>query len=355
MVEDSAAAFLDQHHQRGRVRGDREGIALWPGIVELGLPLVALDEAAGGTGLGAAGIVRLARLFGRMLVPEPLIAAAFIPATLATALPGTELGAAILAGIGDGARRCVLAWQEDARAIAAWGVTAAIMHGRLAGTKLLVPGSPTHLLVTAMAGEAPALCLLPVDAAGIRCDAQPGLGGGMLAQVRFDGVEVGGAPCVTGAAAGLAADRALLVGTLAHAARLLGLAEAAFALTLEHIKTRAQFGQTIGSFQAIQHRAVDLQIAIALSEASIDAAAAAFDSDPDGPAARAAISAAIARASAGGLLIAKESVQMHGAIGFTAEADIGLYVRALSGTGHLMGTARDHRRRFANLQEANLG
>jgi len=175
--------------------------------------------------------------------------------------------------------------------------------------------------------------------------------GGAVGQIVFDAVDVSNAPLLEGDIVMTAAQRAVDLGTLAVAAKLWGLIDSMLSVTFEYLKTRAQFDQTIGSFQALQHRATDLFMAQSLTEASIEEAARRFDQDPDAASTRAAISAAKARAATSAQKVAKESVQMHGAIGFTAEADIGQYVTVAIGLSNLLGTARNHRRRYLELEE----
>ena len=114
---------------------------------------------------------------------------------------------------------------------------------------------------------------------------------------------------------------------LLHAGFLQGTAERAIDITLDYLRTRRQFDAAIGSFQALQHRATEIKVQLELARAAIDAAATALDLG-NRPTRMAVYRA---RARAGGLarLVAREAVQMHGAIGFTDEADIGLYVRKL--------------------------
>ena len=137
---------------------------------------------------------------------------------------------------------------------------------------------------------------------------------------------------------------------LATAAQLLGVMDQAFAMTLDYLRTRHQFGRAIGSFQTLKHRAVDLKIQLELTRASIAAAAAALDT-PGTPRAerRASVSRAKARASDAAMLVTRQGVQLHGGIGYTDEADIGLYLRKAMVLANQFGAADLHRRRFATL------
>jgi alkylation response protein AidB-like acyl-CoA dehydrogenase len=144
-------------------------------------------------------------------------------------------------------------------------------------------------------------------------------------------------------------EAALDEATLATAAYLLGLARRAFEITREYLIVRKQFGHPIGSFQALQHRAADMKIQIELTRASVAAAATAFDGEADPRMRALRVSQAKVRAGETALLVVREAIQMHGAIGYTDEYDIGLYVRKAMTVANTFGTAAWHRRRYASL------
>src|SRR5262249_31550090 len=111
---------------------------------------------------------------------------------------------------------------------------------------------------------------------------------------------------------------------LGAAAALVGLAGAVLDITLDHIKLRRQFGKAIGSFQVLQHRSVDGFIDVELDRSLVFRVLAAFDAGTHQPA---MVAAAKARASRTALAITRAALQMHGAIGYTEEHDIGLYYK----------------------------
>jgi alkylation response protein AidB-like acyl-CoA dehydrogenase len=122
--------------------------------------------------------------------------------------------------------------------------------------------------------------------------------------------------------------------------------ERSFAMTLDYLRTRQQFGRPIGSFQALQHRAVDLRIQIALTRASVEAAAATLDAGCTATQRQAAVSRAKARAAEAAMLVTRAAVQLHGAIGYTDEYDVGLFTRKAMVLANAFGSAALHRRRF---------
>ena len=123
-------------------------------------------------------------------------------------------------------------------------------------------------------------------------------------------------------------------------------------MTLDYLRTRKQFGKAIGSFQALQHRAVDLFVEIELARSALDRAVRTLDTTDDPRERALAASACKARASEAALHVAREAIQMHGAIGYTDEHDIGLYVRRPLVLSAWLGNAGAHRRRYATLAPA---
>jgi hypothetical protein len=145
--------------------------------------------------------------------------------------------------------------------------------------------------------------------------------------------------------AGWRADvkRAYQFGVLATAAQLVGAAEALLTETVDYAKQRTQFGRAIGSYQAIKHKLADVHIAVELARPLVYGAALALaDNSPD--AAR-DVSAAKAAAGDAALLAARSGLQTHGAIGFTAEYDLSLWLLRVQALQSAWGDAASHRRR----------
>ena len=131
---------------------------------------------------------------------------------------------------------------------------------------------------------------------------------------------------------------------LGAAAELLGAMTAVHEMTVEYLKTRKQFGRLIGSFQALQHRAVDSYALIATTESMLFQIAR--QGEAIGPA---MVSALKSHASDAALTVAKSAIQMHGAIGFTHEHDAGLYLKRVMWLSAQLGNASAHRKRYALL------
>ncbi|MDE2516670.1 MAG: acyl-CoA dehydrogenase family protein [Rhodospirillales bacterium] len=335
LIRDSAAAIVPAQGDTRRIRALRfnePGFdrTVWRQMAELGWIGLRVPEAAGGSGLGIAEFCTLAEMLGAGLTPEPLTEAA-----LAAALLPAEHAAPVLSGT-----RIVLpAWQEAPNSLDA-ACASRLIGGRVTGRKSFIPmgaGADAFLVTTA-----DGLALVAADAPGVGLATTKTQDGGHYATLTM--TEAPGQP-IDASMAPLIEEAAL-----ATAYSLLGLMERAFAITLDYLKTRVQFGRKIGSFQALQHRAVDLRIQIALSRASLDAAVAcAEQTDMPWAARRAAISQAKARASDAAMTVTRAAIQLHGGIGYTDEYEIGLYLRKAMVLAARYGNAALHRDRFRAL------
>jgi len=132
-------------------------------------------------------------------------------------------------------------------------------------------------------------------------------------------------------------QRACEFGVLATAAQLIGAAEALLQASVDYAKQRTQFGRVIGSYQAIKHKLADVHIAIELARPLVYGAALSLNPRD--------VSAAKAAASEAGLLAARSSLQTHGAIGFTQEHDLSLWLLRVQALRSAWGTPEAHRRR----------
>ncbi len=339
MITDSARAVVPADLDLPRVRALRftdTGFdqAVLGTMAGMGWLILRLPEDAGGLGLGMREYCALAEVLGSGLVPEPLIGAAMACRLLGPALPEDVAG---------GTRVVLPAWQARANSLA-WGETVTLTDGRLHGTLGFVQAAAgADTFAVPLAGGV-ALVDLTADGLSLTLDAIQD--GGHLGTLRLDGVEAHLVPSADMAATMAAAlDEAIL----AQAAYLHGLARQAFAITLDYLCIRKQFGSAIGSFQALQHRAVDMRIQLDLTGALVSAAAAGIDAGASADQRAGLVSQAKCRATETAFLVAREAIQMHGAIGYTDESDIGLFISKVLATGNLLGSATVHRARYAGL------
>ncbi len=334
MIRDSAAAIAPPGGDLKRVRDLRftdPGFdpAVLRQIGELGWIGLRVPEAQGGAGLGMGEMCALAEALGAGLAPEPLIHAALSAGLLAAAgdrslLPRVLSGEALV----------LTAWQERADTLE--------VHASPDGARRFLP----------MAGGADSF-LVPVrEGGGVALYAQPAAGADLTIERTQDGGTFGTLRPDLAKASRIADDiDAVLPGllddaALATAASLLGGMERAFAMTLDYLKTRQQFGKIIGTFQSLQHRAADLAMQNALTRASVESAAAVLDDGATGDARRAAVSRAKARATEAAMLVTRQCIQLHGGIGYTDQYDVGLFLRKAMVAANQFGGAALHRRRF---------
>lgn len=333
MIQDSAAAFASAGGL-ARVRAlryqspgfDRE---VWRTIAANGWIGLSLPEERGGAGLGMAEYCALIEVLGAALIPEP-----FIPAVMAARLLDGEQLAAQL----NGERLILPAVEEDRHSQP--DEQTCLRGGKIKGRKAFVPMAAGADAFVVSTGDG--LALVEARAPGVEVTLAQTQDGGHFGSLVMDNAPAEHLPANAEALAD-AFDEAVL-GTSAY---LLGAAEQAFALTLDYLRTRKQFGQAIGGFQGLQHRAVDLKLQLALWRASLDAAAAACDAAAPVEQRRAAVSRAKARAADAALLVTRQAVQLHGAIGYTDECDVGLFLRKAMTLANLYGSSAWHRQRYA--------
>jgi alkylation response protein AidB-like acyl-CoA dehydrogenase len=331
MLKDSAAGIAPRTGDLKRIRALRftePGFdrGTWREMCEMGWLGLRIPEDDGGSGLGSREFCGLAEELGAGLVPEPLIPAAMA----AQFLPPDHLTMALA-----GERIVLPAWQEKPNSIDLTGETV-LRNGRLSGRKMFIPmaAGADAFLVTVTAG----LALVERNGPGVTLEIQQTQDGG-----NFGTLILNGAPAepIEGDA-----PEALEHAIMATSAYLLGLMDRAFTMTLDYMKTREQFGRKIGSFQALQHRAVDMQIQISLTRAAIASAAQALDTAPTAAQRQAAVSRAKVRASDAAMAVTRACIQLHGGIGYTDAYDIGLFLRKAMVLAPLYGPPSVHRARF---------
>ena len=136
-------------------------------------------------------------------------------------------------------------------------------------------------------------------------------------------------------------------GALALSAEAVGIMQVCFELTLDYLKTRKQFGKSIGAFQSIQHRMVDMMLEIEQVRSAVMLASSTFETNSSTRDKN--VSAAKNLVGRVGKQIAEESIQLHGGIAMTWEYSVAHYAKRLIMIDHLMGDADYHRDRFKLL------
>lgn len=319
-------------------------------VAAMGWSGILVPEAHGGSDFGAFSLGFVLEELARTLAPLPLLSSAMIGASALRLGGNAAQQSTWLPGLADGSIVGALAVDEGAHhAPDTIALTAMrVANGwRLEGIKRPVTdGMGADLFIVAARGEdATMLFLVPADTAGLTREPLDQIDARRPALLRFDGVLLGDDAVLGHGDALLSAilDRAYV----GQAAELLGLATQAFETTLDYLKTRVQFGQLIGSFQALQHRASEMFGELQLTRSAVEAALAAIDADDPQLPSLASLAKAIANETAH--RITCEMVQLHGGIGMTHEHDAGLYLKRSRVAEQAYGSSSFHRERWARL------
>jgi alkylation response protein AidB-like acyl-CoA dehydrogenase len=324
-------------------------------MAELGWTGLTVPEAHGGLGLGAVDLIVLLEEMGRSLCPLPLASTDAAVAAL-VALGDQAQQAAHLPGIAAGGAIATLALFESSDVPSADGIatSAAARGGEVVidGTKLFVPDGQHAdlLLVAAREGKGISLFALPADTPGVTVtplvvvDATK-----PAAEVRLAGVTLP-ASARLGAAgeAWPVLERIIDRLTIAHAAEMVGAADAALRMAVEYAKVRQQFGSPIGRFQGVKHRCAEMLCDVESARSLVYYGAWAVDSAP----AEAASYGSMAKAFASEALDAagEECIQIHGAIGYTWECHAHLFYKRGRQSHVWLGAPDEHYERVLALQ-----
>jgi acyl-CoA dehydrogenase len=367
MIRDNARAFLAQKAPVAQLRKlrdtrDPQGISrdLWKAFAEMGFSGVIIPEAQGGTGLGyvEAGVVM--EEIGRNLTASPFLATALLGTTALLRGANGARNDELLPKIAAGDLLMALAIDERSKHAPAGTALKAERSGNgfaLSGDKaFVVDAHIADLLVVAARsagapGEKEGITLFLVDpkSKGVEIERTVMVDAHNSARIRFDRVEVDADAVIGDVDHGWPLLEGVLnVGRAAVAAELTGVGSEAFGRTMSYIKERKQFGQALGSFQALQHRAAHLYTELEITQAAVLKALQVLDSDFEHAAM--IVSVAKARAGASATLAVQEAVQMHGGMGMTDEFDIGLFMKRARVGQELFGDAGFHADRLARMQ-----
>lgn len=303
-LRDHVRRYLAEAHAPERLRGlDEAGgrnRAIWDGLVELGLPGLVVPEAQGGLGLGLVEATLIGVELGRANVSEPLADTAFIAAPwLARRKPNHTL----LAKIAAGEARAALA-----HAVNPWIADLDVATAVIGGGDVHAPTSAIRLT-----SIDPLRRLFASDGAG--------------------------------------EDEILLaLAALASAAQLVGGAERMLEMASAYAKTREQFGQPIGAFQAVKHHLADVALAIEFARPPLWRAAYALEHG----AALASLHVSAAKVAAGdaALLAAETAIQVHGAMGYTYEVELHYWMKR---AWALIGAWGDRAFHLKRVEDAVIG
>ncbi|MDP1600198.1 acyl-CoA dehydrogenase family protein [Phenylobacterium sp.] len=334
--------------------------AAWNEMAEMGWAGVVVPEDFGGSQFGYLSIGLILEELGRTLTASPLTASA-VGAASALALGGSDAQKnEWLPKIAAGEVVGALAVDEGAHHAPEKVALKAEKSGsgyKLTGAKTyVIEGYGAGLLVvSARTSGAPgdkdgvSLFLVPGDAQGLVKTRLALADSRGAANIKFDGVEVGAEALLGEEGKGWdVLEKTLDRARAAISAEMLGAAVQAFETTLDYLKVRVQFGQVIGSFQALQHRAAKMFTDLELARSVVEAALQAIDADsPDVPE---LVSLAKAKMGDTFHLVSNEMVQMHGGSGMTDAHDAGFYLKRARACEATFGSQSYHRDRYAKIQ-----
>ncbi|MGD0391187.1 MAG: acyl-CoA dehydrogenase family protein [Acidimicrobiales bacterium] len=327
-TDDLRAAF-----EAPTARGPR-----WSVLAELGVAGLSVPEDHGGLGLGLLDLVLLLEEAGRVALPEPLLETTALAAPLIAELGGAGPAVGSVGSVGSARSATSAAWLEG---IAAGSVAAAVAEPR-PGTRAMAGADGADLLVLFAPGHdgGPEIHLVTPDR--VTVTAVP-----TLDPTRRLGVpEWTPTPesrLASGPAARAGIQRTADRASVGTAAQLLGLSDRMITMTAEYAKARHQFGKPVGSFQAVKHLLAGAQVKLEFARPVVYAAAWALDQGE--PTASRSASTAKAAASDTASEAARVALQVHGAIGYTWECDLQLFLKRAWALAEAWGSASEHRQR----------
>ena len=365
-LHDAVERYLGDQYGFDRYQSIKSSAAgwdpsIWRGLAELGVLAITVPTAQGGLGFGPLETLAMMGDCGRSLLLEPLLSSAVIATAALRAFAGEKTAAEMLAGMAAGEKIAVLAHFESGAGFdGRWVTTRARRSAegyRLEGHKAVVmhAGAADSLLVSARtsgaAGDADgvSLFLVPRASPGLVLDAYPTLDGQRAADVYLEGVELPAGSRLGAEGAALAPiEAALDIGLAALCAEAVGVMQALVDATVEYVRTRQQFGQPIGRFQALQHRIADMVIHLEQARSMSYLAALRCTSD-DLVERRRALSAAKAVIGQAGRFVGQQAVQLHGGMGMTDELKVSHWFKRLTAAQLMFGDSDVHLQRFAAL------
>jgi alkylation response protein AidB-like acyl-CoA dehydrogenase len=309
---------------------------LWAHYAELGLLGLPFEERYGGAGRGAAELAVVMEQFGRALALEPYLSTVLLAGSLVARVGSEQQKAEVLPRLVNGELLLAFAGEErearwsltDVATTAAPSRSGWAIRGQKTG--VLGGDSADCLVVTARTPDGEiGLFLVDVGAArdAVRCDPYRFQDGTRGADVRFG--DAPATPLGSPTAAAMAVDEVITQAMALRCAEAVGAMDRMVWSTVDYLKTREQFGHPIAAFQALQHRAADMYIA--LEEARGMALLARLALAVEDPAEqRRTVQACRVKIDTAARMIGQEAIQLHGGIGMTAEYPVGHYLKRLT-------------------------
>ncbi|MBA6414220.1 acyl-CoA dehydrogenase family protein [Parahaliea sp. F7430] len=368
MLRDSVARYVQDNYDfeaRRAIAESTEGMSRehWQNFAELGWLSVPFAEEHGGFGGSTVDTMLVMEELGKGLVLEPYLATVVLFGGLLQRSGNSALQAEFIPKIIDGTCLGAFAYLERQSRFELNDVqshaTASGDGYSISGEKVLVfnGANADHLIVSARtAGEqfdqqGISLFLVPIDAEGVTVTSYGMMDGQRVANISFDKVAVPSTSLLGLEGEAMALIEAVVQhANVALASEAIGIMGQLNAKTLDYAKTRKQFGVTIGSFQALQHRMVDTFMAYEQSKSLLYRAVCELEDQADSAAAT--VHALMVMIDRSGKLIFSEAIQLHGGMGLTDELDIGHYAKRLMMINTTFGNGDFHQAAFNALRYA---
>lgn len=372
MLVETVQNFTKKDSPVERVRKIRENPngwdkKIWQKMGELGWLGVPFAEELGGIGGTFVDAGLIVEQLGTTLVPEPYVPSVIVAGLTLARNGSDEQKQKYLPPMIEGKTSLALAYvEQNSRYDVTHVETRAEKSGgdyKLTGKKIWVLNGQAadHILVSARtsggARDANGVSLFIVDkgAPGLSVKPVNCMDSHKAAIVALDGVKVGKAALVGAeGGAGPILERAQDYGAVGACCEGSGINGAVLQMTRDYLCEREQFGVKIGSFQALQHRLVDMFVEVQLSKSTAILGMIRVDSDDEVERKR-AVSTAKKQLSKGGFLVTRQGIQLHGGIGVTDEHNVGLYFKRMQILNALYGDEEHHVGRFASLPSFTAG
>lgn len=365
MLKDSVARFVaDQYdfETRRKIVDSAEGFSRenWQTFAELGWLSIPFSEELGGFGGGAADTMVVMEEMGKGLVAEPFVATVLLFGGLLSKAGSAAQQQELIGKIIEGQLQGTFAFLERQ---SRFEITDILTTAQADGDNFVLNGEKTvvmnganadKLIVSARTSggqsdqQGISLFLVDANAEGVEKVSYKLMDGQLVANIKLNGVAgelVGEQDKAFDVIQSVINDVMVAV-----SAEALGIMEKLVMTTVEYAKTREQFGVTIGKFQALQHRMVEMFMAGEQTKSLLYRAVCSLEANSDDV--QKDILALKVMVGRAGKQIGGEAIQMHGGMGITDELDVGHYVKRLMTINTLFGDADYQQQRFEALTNA---
>lgn len=358
MLKTSAREYLKERAPVAalrKLRDERDTIGydqqVWQEMAEMGWASLTIPEADGGLDFGYVGLGQILEETGRTLTASPLVSTVLLGTTSINLAANVIQKEALLPAIAEAKLVMTAAFDESNRHNPSKVETTAVAHGDdfvLNGKKVFVLDGHVadKIIVSAKTANGVSLFLVDANAEGLTRQRITMMDSRNVANITLENVKASEMLGEEGAAMPII-EKVLDIARIGLSAEMLGSLQEAFDRTVAYIKERKQFGLTIGSFQALQHRAAHLYCEIELCKSIVLKALQALDADADNiPAMASMVKAKVGETLK---LATNEGIQMYGGIGMTDDEEIGFFLKRARVAQQTFGDAAYHLDRYAAL------